>query len=189
MDIRDKHDTKDDGEKATAGKLAAEGVGGAAAGAAGAAIGSMAGPAGMIIGGLAGIVGGWWAGKAAVESAKHYTVEDDRYYRDAYESSPTRIADRSFEDVRPAYHAGHLAGKNPDYKDRQWDSVEPDLQRGWTDEVRAQHGEWDAARPFARDAFTRSRNTPGSATADAARDSERRIANDTDKDSDLQPDT
>ena len=178
MDNRDTGDTRDHRDEATAGKLAAEGVGGAAAGAAGAAIGSMAGPAGMIIGGLAGIVGGWWAGKAAVESAKHYTAEDDRYYRDNYEGTPTRIADRSFDDVRPAYQVGHLAGKNPDYKGREWDAVEPDLQRGWTDEVRERHGEWDAARPFAREGFTRGRAaTAGSAAAGAVHDTERKIAN------------
>jgi hypothetical protein len=188
MDNLDTGDTRDHRDEATAGKLAAEGVGGAAAGAAGAAIGSMAGPAGMIIGGLAGIVGGWWAGKAAAESAKHYTDEDDRYYRDTYEGTTTRIADRSFDDVRPAYQVGHLAGKNPDYKGREWDAVEPDLQRGWTDEVRERHGEWDAARPFARDAFTRSRSAAGSSPNDAVRDRERRIA-ETDEDSELRPDT
>ena len=178
MDNRDTHNDRDNRDEATAGKLAAEGVGGAAAGAAGAAIGSLAGPVGMIVGGLAGIVGGWWAGKAASESAKHYTTEDDRYYRDKYEGSPTRIADRSFDDVRPAYQVGHLAGRNPDYKGQEWDAVEPDLQRGWTNEVRERHGDWDAARPFARDAFTRSRAAAaGSAAAGVARDTERKIAN------------
>src|SRR5216110_241289 len=123
MDTRDTRDARDHHDDVTAGKLAAEGVGGAAAGAAGAAIGAMAGPVGMIVGGLAGIVGGWWAGKAAVEASRHYTAEDDRYYRDTYESSPTRTADRSFDDVRAAYQVGHLAGRNPDYQGREWDAV------------------------------------------------------------------
>ena len=178
MDTSNKRDVPTDHDHVSAGKLAAEGVGGAAAGAAGAAIGAMAGPVGMIVGGLAGIVGGWWAGKAATESARHYTPDDDRYYRDNYESSPTRIADRSFEDVRPAYQVGHLAGRNPDYQGRDWDAVEPDLQRGWSDEVRRQHGEWDTARPFARDAFARSRAAAaGSSAAGVAHDAERKIAN------------
>lgn len=177
MDNRDTRDLRDNRDEATAGKLAAEGVGGAAAGAAGAAIGAMAGPVGMIVGGLAGIVGGWWAGKAAVESSKHYTVDDDQYYRDKYESSPSRIADRSFEDVRPAYQVGHLAGRNPDYQGHDWDKVENDLQRGWTDDVRAQHGEWDAAKPYARDAFTRSRAAAaGSTAAGAVRETEHKTA-------------
>jgi hypothetical protein len=191
MDNRDTRDVRDDHDDVSAGKLAAEGVGGAAVGAAGAAIGAMAGPIGMIVGGLAGIVGGWWAGKAAAESAKHYTPEDDRYYRDTYESSPSRIADRSFDDVRPAYQAGHLAGRNPDYQGRDWDAIEPDLVRGWSDadKVRERHGEWDAARPFARDAFTRSRAAAGpSATASTERAAERK-SDDVDTPSDLRPDT
>lgn len=188
MDTRDSRDDRHHHDDVSAGKLAAEGVGGAAAGAAGAAIGAMAGPVGMIVGGLAGIVGGWWAGKAAAESAKHYTPEDDRHYRDSYESSPGRIADRSFDDVRPAYQVGHLAGRNPDYKDRDWEAVEPDLERGWTDTVRERHGEWDAARPYARDAFTRSRAAAGEdQAASGKRDVERDIAG-VKTPSDLRPD-
>ncbi len=188
MDTRDSRDVRNDHDHASAGKVAAEGVGGAAAGAAGAAIGAIGGPVGMIIGGLAGIVGGWWAGKAAVESSRHYTPDDDRYYRDKYESSPSRIADRSFDDVRPAYQVGHLAGRNPDYTGRDWDAVDADLERGWTGEVRERHGEWDAARPFARDAFTRSRTTADqSQTTSTERDTERQIA-DVRPPSDLRPD-
>jgi phage tail tape-measure protein len=154
-------------EHVTAGKLASEGVGGAAAGAAGAAIGSLAGPIGLFVGGLAGVVGGWWAGKAANEAAHKYTPDDDRAYRDAYENSSTRLADRSFDDVRPAYQAGHIAAQNPDYRDRDFDAIEGDLQHGWTDDLRARHGEWNAARPFAKDAYTRSRAAATGAAAGA----------------------
>ena len=168
MDTRDEGHTHAAGdEHVTAGKLASEGVGGAAAGAAGMAIGALAGPIGMVIGGLAGVVGGWWAGKAAAEASHHYTPEVDSEYRNSYESSPKRIADRSYDDVRPAYQLGHIAGMNPDYADRDFDAVEGDLKRGWTDDLRSRHGEWDAARPFARDAYTRSRGAAGSAAAAA----------------------
>jgi hypothetical protein len=175
MDIRDeKHVHPTDHDHVTAGKVAAEGVGGAAAGAAGAAIGAMAGPIGMLVGGLAGIVGGWWAGKSAVEAAHHYTPEVDNAYRNAYETSPTRLADRSYDDIRPAYQLGHVAGLNPDYANRDFDAVEGDLRKGWTDDLRARHGEWETARPFARDAYTRSRaaavgGTAGAAVRDAGR--------------------
>lgn len=184
MDNRDRDNPIDDrkihakDDTVTAGKLASEGVGGAAAGAAGAAIGSLAGPIGLFIGGLAGVVGGWWAGKAAAEAAGSYTDEDDRFYRSSYEGSSTRIADRSYDDVRPAFQAGHIAGMNPEYRNRDWDEVEGDLRRGWTDDLRARHGEWDAARPFARDAFTRSRATAaGSTAAGAVREAGHKTAN------------
>jgi len=181
MDTRDHdhlHGDHTGDEHVTPGKLASEGVGGAAAGAAGAAIGALAGPIGMFIGGLAGVVGGWWAGKAAVEASHKYTPEDDLAYRNAYESSTSRLADRSFEDVRPAYQAGHIAGLNPDYRDRDFDAGETDLQRGWTDDLRARHGDWNAARPFARDAYTRSRAAAvGSTAANAVREAGHKTAN------------
>jgi hypothetical protein len=175
MDIRHEGHTHGD-EPVTPGKLASEGVGGVAAGAAGAAIGSLAGPIGLFVGGLAGVVGGWWAGKHAVEAAHNYTPEVDNTYRTAYETSPARLADRSYDDVRPAYQLGHVAAMNPDYKDRDFDAVEGDLKRGWTDDLRARHGEWDAARPFARDAYTRSRATTSTA-ANAVREAGHKTAN------------
>jgi hypothetical protein len=118
----------------------------------------------MLVGGLAGVVGGWWAGKAANEAAHKYTPEVDAAYRSAYESSPSRLADRSFDDVRPAYQAGHIAALNPDYRDRDFDAIEGDLKRGWTDDLRTRHGEWSTARPFARDAYTRTRSATSAAT-------------------------
>src|SRR4051812_34714194 len=87
---------------------AGEGVGGIGGVLTGAAIGTAAGPLGTIIGGIAGAVGGWWAGRAVTEAASHLTKEDDEYYRGHYESSPNRLADRSYDDVRPAYHLGHV---------------------------------------------------------------------------------
>jgi hypothetical protein len=174
----DKRDIGKPEDHVTAGKLAAEGIGGAAAGTAGAAIGALAGPVGMLVGGLAGVIGGWWAGKAAVEST--WTHDDDSFYRNAYETSSTRLADRSYDDVRPAYQIGHLAGQNPDYRSRDWDAVEGDLRRAWTDDVRTKHGEWETARPLARDAFTRSRSAiagAGATMGDAVRDVGHKSAN------------
>ena len=140
------------------GDLVGEGVGGAAGVLTGAAIGSIGGPIGAIIGGLAGAVGGWWTGRTVSEAASHFTHDDDAAYRTHYESSSARLADRSYDDVRPAYQLGHLAGKNPEYSSRSFDEVESDLRRGWTDDVRARHGEWDTVRPYARDAYERGRS-------------------------------
>jgi hypothetical protein len=165
-------------EHVTAGKLASEGLGGAAAGAAGAAIGSFVGPIGTLIGGLAGVVGGWWAGKSAVEASHKYSPDDDQHYRETYETSSARLADRSYDQVRPAYQLGHVAGLNPDYRDRDFTDVEPDLQKGWSDDLRAKNGEWDSVRPYARDAYTRSRAAAaGSTIANSVRDAGHKAAN------------
>lgn len=128
--------------------------GGFLGGVSGAALGAMAGPVGIVLGGLAGMVGGWWAGRGI---ANAITSDDDTYYRTQYERSPARLADRSYEHVRPAYVIGHLAGRNPEYGGRSFDDVEPDLQRAWSDEVSAGHGRWPAVRSYARLAFDRAR--------------------------------
>jgi hypothetical protein len=129
----------------------------------GAAIGSLVGPIGTVIGGIAGAIGGWWAGKAIADAAAHYTEEDDRFYRERYETSAERLADRGYDDIRPAYQIGHFAGRTPDYVGRSFDEIEPDLERGWSSEVRSRHGEWAAVRDYARDAYARGRDvTPPS---------------------------
>lgn len=123
----------------------------------GMSVGILGGPVGLVIGGLAGALGGWWAGR---EIADSLTSHDDAAFQEHYASSPARLADRTFDSVRPAYAAGHLAGRNPDYAGRSFEEVEDDLRRGWSGDVAARHGEWPAMRGYARAAFDRSRTSP-----------------------------
>ena len=160
------------GEHGVVGNVIGEAVGGVSGIATGMALGSLGGPVGTIIGGIAGAVGGWWSGRAIAEAAHHYTEADDALYRARYESSSDRLADRSYEDVRHAYQLGHLAGRNPDYAGRDFADVEADLRRGWTDEVRGAHGDWERVRPYARDAYEQRPAAPpagGGATYGADR--------------------
>jgi hypothetical protein len=136
-----------------------EGAGGFLAGVSGLAIGATAGPVGAVLGALAGVLGGWWAGR---EVAHALTEDDDRYYRTQYEQAPDRLADRGYEQVRPAYVAGHLAGRNPDYGQRSFDEVEADLRRAWDERVAEQRGQWTTVRGYARTAFERARRTTSS---------------------------
>ena len=143
---------KDDGN--VAGNLVGEGVGGASGIYAGAALGSLGGPVGTVIGALAGAVGGWWAGRAVSEGIANYSDADDAHYRTHHTSAvPADAVARSYEDARPAYQLGHVAGSNPDYAGRSFEQVESDLQRGWTSDVAAKHGDWSTVRPYARTAL------------------------------------
>jgi len=99
-------------------------------------------------------VGGWWAGRAVSEAASKFAEQDDNNYRQAYESRSDRLADRSYDDVRPAYQLGHLASENPDYNGKNFDDIEADLQRGWSNDLRARHGDWAAVRPYAQEAYS-----------------------------------
>ena len=145
----------------TTGDVVGEVTGGVAGAATGAALGSLGGPIGTLIGALAGAIGGWWSGRAISEAASTFTDDDESYYRRTHGTGSSALADRpathDYDDVRPAYQLGHLAGRNPDYASRSFDEVETDLQRGWTSDVSARHGEWSSVRGYARDAFERGR--------------------------------
>jgi hypothetical protein len=143
---------------------AAGGIGGVLAGA---AIGSVAGPVGTLIGGIAGAMGGWWTGRAVTEAASKLTKEDDEFYRKSYESSPNRLADRSYDDVRPAYHLGQVASQNPDYANKEWSAVQADLQRGWTADHARKYGDWNTVSAYAGEGYQRGRLTLGNAVSGA----------------------
>ncbi len=133
---------------------AAGGIGGVLAGA---AIGSVAGPVGTLIGGIAGAMGGWWSGRAVTEAASKLTKDDDEYYRKSYEGSPNRLADRNYDDVRPAYHLGQVAAQNPDYANQDWSAVQKDLQRAWSDEHAKKYGDWKSVSSYASEGYQRGR--------------------------------
>ncbi|HUF26531.1 MAG TPA: hypothetical protein VMM18_06055, partial [Gemmatimonadaceae bacterium] len=131
-------------------------IGGFAGGVGGLSIGALGGPVGAAIGAIAGAVGGWWAGRGV---ALAISDQDDAAYRAHYESDSAQLADRRYEDLRPAYLAGHLAGRNPDYAGRSFDEVEGDLRRGWTADVARQCGDWTVVRRYARAGFDGARTT------------------------------
>lgn len=144
---------------------AGEAVGGIGGTLAGAAIGSAAGPVGTLIGGIAGALGGWWSSRAVTEAASRLTKDDDEYYRSSYERSPNRLADRAYDDVRPAYHLGHVAAHNPDYANRTWGDVQAELGRSWNAEHTQRYGDWSTVSRYAGEGFTRGRSTLGSTSA------------------------
>lgn len=151
-----------------------EAAGGISGVAAGAAIGSAAGPIGTVIGGIVGAMGGWWTGRAVAEAATAVTTDDENYYRSHYDRAP--IADRRYDDVRPAYHLGHVASRNPDYRARSFEEIEGDLRGGWS--KNANLGSWDSVRAYAREGYSRGTNTlraAGNKVADAADDLKDRV--------------
>lgn len=114
-------------------------------------------------------VGGWWAEREVAASVRQVTFEDDVVYRAHYDFSPTRLADRSYEVVRPAYLVGHIAGTNPAYNGMAFEAIERDLRTGWTDDIRTKHGEWDAVRQYAKEAYGRQRQRVGRVTGEQRR--------------------
>jgi hypothetical protein len=134
-----------------------EAVGGIGGVLAGAGIGSIAGPVGTVIGGIAGALGGWWTGRAVAEATDAISNEDEEYYRKIWDGTENRPADRSFEDVRPAFYVGHVAAQNPDYANRSWSDVQQDLSRGWSEEHAKRYGNWSAVSSYAAAGYERGR--------------------------------
>ncbi|MHB1224273.1 MAG: hypothetical protein ACYC2G_09565 [Gemmatimonadaceae bacterium] len=135
---------------------------GAAAGAvAGATAGTLtAGPIGTMIGAIVGAVGGGWAGVATSGSAQPST-DDEIFYQQSYRGATGLPPDARYERVRPAFHLGHAAAWNPDYRGRPFEEIEPDLRRGWTAEVGESHGAWAEVRDHARAAYHRASGRAG----------------------------
>lgn len=140
----------------------AEASGGLIGGVGGMALGALGGPIGLVIGGIAGAVGGWWAGRGLSNAI---TDKDDASFQSHYKASSERYADRSYEDLRPAYAVGHLAGSNPDYAGRSFEDIEGDLKHGWKGDVAKRCGEWGSVREAARAAFEGARSSGTSRTS------------------------
>lgn len=144
------------GDPSTADEIG-EAAGGISGVLVGAGIGSAAGPVGTLIGGIAGAIGGWWAGRAVSEAAERLGEDDESYYRQHYEAQPNRPADRSYDDVRGAYYLGQIASHNPNFVEREFTEVEPELERGWA-AYADKYGTWTTVRDFAREGFARGRS-------------------------------
>ncbi|HET9984439.1 MAG TPA: hypothetical protein VFQ38_12655 [Longimicrobiales bacterium] len=119
---------------------------------AGAVIGGIVGgPVGTGLGIAAGMVAGGLAGRE-VGRAVNAKAEQE-YWRTHYAERPYVTADRTYDDLAPAYRYGWEARAR--YPERAWDEVEPDLGREWESRSDRPRLTWMDARPAARDAWDR----------------------------------
>ena len=132
------------------------GIGSAGGAAAGAAVGAaVGGPVGAVVGGAVGAVAGGAAGHAAGE-ALDPTVEA-KYWEDNYRKRPYYRTGKSYSDYEPAYRYGWESAARPDYRNRRFEEVESDLEKGW-DRARGKTREtWYDVREATRDAWNRVR--------------------------------
>jgi hypothetical protein len=74
---------------------------------------------------------------------------------------------RSYEEVRPLYQFGHMAGQNPDYQGRAFHEIEGELQGHWGNEQSQQHGAWPDVRGFVEFGYS-GQQSGGSSSGGAA---------------------
>lgn len=128
-------------------------TGGAVTGAAvGAAVG---GPVGAVVGGAIGAVAGGAAGHAAGE-ALDPTVED-RYWQENYSKRPYYRSGKEYSEYQPAYRYGWESAGRPEYRDRKFNDVEKDLERGWDKAKGTTKETWYDVKDATRDAWNRVR--------------------------------
>lgn len=131
---------------------AAGGVAGGAA--AGAAVGGMTGPVGAAVGAAVGAVAGALAGRGV---AKADPAVEDAYWRNNYTSRPYVQSGSTYDDYGPAYQYGVNARSQ--YPDRNFDDVESDLGRNWSNTRGNSSLEWEHAKHATRDAWHRVSDT------------------------------
>jgi hypothetical protein len=85
----------------------------------------------------------------------HFSDHEDHLYRSHF-LRVNRLADRSYEQVRPAYRLGQAAAADPFNEGCGFEAIEKDLENGWLN-VRVNCGEWAAVREFVRAGFEGAR--------------------------------
>ncbi|WP_435011332.1 hypothetical protein P12x_002639 [Tundrisphaera lichenicola] len=126
-----------------------EGVAGAAAGGAGGAVmGTILGlAAGGPLGAAVGVAVGTLAGAAVGYSVDYEHHEQE--FLDYHKSDPAR-ASQPWERANPAYRYGWESHDRPEFRDKTYDHVQPDLQKGWTGS-----GDFADYEPYVKHAWER----------------------------------
>lgn len=112
---------------------------------------------GAILGSLAGALGGWWAGRKLGDSDIHLTPEDEAACQAHFVALTVRPMGMTFDQARDGYAIGHAASRNPGYRGRAFEEVEPELRRGFTGDYATRY---DSLRDFARFGYERNAGNP-----------------------------
>lgn len=131
------------------------GVGSAGAAALGAALGAPFGPIGMLVGGAIGAVAGGAAGHAAGERID--PTGEAEYWKNAHSSRPYYDKSHTWDDYEPAYRYGWDA--RTQHRDRKFDDVQNDLERGWETAKGKSKMTWERAKDAVRDSWDRTDRT------------------------------
>jgi phage tail tape-measure protein len=139
------------------------GTGAMAGAVAGAAIGSAAGPAGSAVGAVVGGIVGAKAGDSIAEAVNPTAYTE--HFRKDYVSAPYYISGSEWRDYEPAYKYGY--DTYGQYRGRQFDDVESELQRNWDATRGNSRLAWNDARQAVRDGWHYiERAMPGDADRD-----------------------
>ncbi len=90
----------------------------------------------------------------------------DNHFRNNYRSAAYHNPERSWDDYSPAYEYGY-ASKTGAHRDRDFNEVENDLERGWDKTKANSRLAWSEAKEAVRDGWhVIERGLPGDADGD-----------------------
>lgn len=129
-------------------------------------VGQAADAAAGMLGSMMSSMGGWWAQAAnQQQAARSFGEEQERACRNHFEASARGGAGvegaSDYERVRPLYQLGHVAGRNPEYRGRGFEEVEPELRRAWSGEQEKRYGSWPEVRGYVDFGFSRGSSAGG----------------------------
>jgi hypothetical protein len=139
------------------------GTGAVAGAVTGAAVGAAGGPVGAAVGAVAGGVLGAKAGDSIAEAVN--PTEYTTHFKQNYNTAPYYQSGREWNDYAPAYKYGY--DTYGEYRGRDFDSVENDLERKWAETRGESRLAWNEAREAVRDGWHHiERRLPGDADGD-----------------------
>jgi hypothetical protein len=153
--MKEHRDDRDHGSLERLGERLGATTGGAVGRGADAAAGMM----GSLLDSAIGALGDWWSSAAANRAAQSFLRERDESCREHFDSIGIGSG-RDYDEVRPLYQFGHVAGQNPNYRGRDFSEVEPELRRAWSRESTDTHGDWPEVRGFVGFGYTRESGSP-----------------------------
>lgn len=116
---------------------------------------------GQLFNSMASMLGSWWSSANASRAASSFG-EREPACRDHFQArSAGSSSARSYEQSRPLYQFGHVAGQNPDYRGRSFSEVEPDLRRAWETGGTNEFGRWDDVRDYVGYGYGQGTGSPG----------------------------
>jgi hypothetical protein len=113
---------------------------------------------GAVFGSMAALLGSWWSGPEADRAATSFDDQADGSCRRHFEA---RSSGRDYATTRPLYQLGHVAGRNPQYRDRSYSDVEPELRRAWEASPDSErYGRWDDVSAYVKFGFSGDETSP-----------------------------
>ncbi len=111
-------------------------------------------PVGAVVGGAIGAVAGGLAGKGVAEVLDP-TVEE-AYWRDEYQNRPYYKNGTAYETYQPYYQYGYESATRPEFRGRDYEDVEPQLESEWNEHRGSTKSEFREFKGATRDAYERA---------------------------------